>query len=155
MVLDIVLKMRESDWRQVNLPIVELRVRQTLFGLHSHIQNARRGFGSHDARRCGVASIDDIRAIAQMWIEECQYECRRASLELKFVGLNVHSKYEVDTTAIAMMISSMDESFPDDICRPPLLHSSSKIGVPPFPSLVSEVGEVFRTVRKKLGTWTR
>ena len=36
------------DYGRVNLPIVELRVWQTLLGLHSHVQNARCRFGGHD-----------------------------------------------------------------------------------------------------------
>jgi hypothetical protein len=32
-----------------------------------------------------------------------------------------------------MVISYMEESFPDDICRPPLMHHSSRIASSPAP----------------------
>ncbi len=45
------LMMRAHGCRaEVNVPIVELRVRKPFFGLHRHVQYAWSGFGRHDAK---------------------------------------------------------------------------------------------------------
>ena len=102
---------------------MELRVCKPFFRLHGHVQDAGGSFGRHCEGQLQRLITGNVGVL-----QTTQYQIS-ASIRDGFNG----KRCTVATHCSEQMVVTLEERLldPDDICRQPLTHESSRISAPP------------------------